>query len=97
MRSLARDRGRANALTNQVFNIGHSSVYNVAMPRRLVWIESQKSASFGCSECQWLFKPTGTLIGKTLYEMKKDYEAERDNQFAAHACAKLPRGINPKK
>jgi hypothetical protein len=29
--------------------------------------------------------------------MKKDYEAERDNQFAAHACAKLPRGINPKK
>jgi hypothetical protein len=56
------------------------------MPRRLIWIESQKFAGFGCSECQWVFKSTGALVGLTLDQMKKEYEAERGREFAAHAC-----------
>ncbi|MGB7436399.1 MAG: hypothetical protein WBR26_05905 [Candidatus Acidiferrum sp.] len=61
------------------------------MARKLVWIESQNFEGFGCSECQWLFKPSSPLIGKSLDEMKQAYEAERDKQFVAHVCAKFPR------
>jgi hypothetical protein len=64
------------------------------MPRR-VWIENQKFAGFGCSECTWVFDPTGALVGKTLDQMKKEYEAERDRQFAAHACSKFLGSNNP--
>ncbi|MGB7496728.1 MAG: hypothetical protein WBR26_16265 [Candidatus Acidiferrum sp.] len=52
---------------------------------------------FGCSECQWLFKPTSPLIGKSLDQMKQAYEAERDKRFAAHVCAKFPKANNPNK
>jgi hypothetical protein len=67
------------------------------MPRNLVWIKSQNFEGFGCSECQWVFNPTGTLVDKSLDQMKQTYEAERDKEFAAHTCAKFPTAINPKK
>jgi len=34
--------------------------YNAAIPLKLIWIESQKSQGLGCSECNWVFKPSGT-------------------------------------
>jgi hypothetical protein len=71
--------------------------YNTTMPRKLVWTESQGFQGFGCSECQWIFKPTSPLVGKSLEEMKQSYEVERDKDFAAHACAKFRKAINPKK
>jgi hypothetical protein len=61
------------------------------MPRRLRWIESQNFHGFGCSECNWTFNPPGALAGPSLDEMKKKYEAERDQGFAAHVCANHPR------
>jgi hypothetical protein len=67
------------------------------MPRKLVWIETQSFVGFGCSDCQWLCKTTGALIGNSLDQMKKSYEAERDKEFAAHACANFPKDINQKK
>jgi hypothetical protein len=44
-----------------------------------------------------VFNSTGTLVGESLDQMKQTYEAERDKEFAAHACATFPRAINPKK
>jgi hypothetical protein len=67
------------------------------MPRNLVWIKSQNFEGFGCSECQWVFNSTGTLVDESIDQMKQAYEAERDKEFAAHACATFPRAINPKK
>jgi len=72
-------------------------VHDLAMPRKLVWIKSQNFEGFGCSECQWVFNPTGALVDKSFDQMKETYEAERDKGFVAHACAKFPRAINPKK
>jgi hypothetical protein len=66
------------------------------MPRKLVWIENKKLQGFGCSECNWVFKPSGALVGESLYEMKQKYEAQRDKEFAAHDCVKHPRGTSPK-
>jgi hypothetical protein len=59
--------------------------------RRLVWIEDQTLQGFGCSECNWMFNPSGPPVGESLDEMKRKYEAQRDKEFAAHVCAKYPR------
>jgi hypothetical protein len=66
------------------------------MPRNLVWIEKQSFQGFGCSECNWVFKPSGTLIRESLDEMKHKYEARREKDFTAHVCAKHPRTTSPK-
>jgi hypothetical protein len=66
------------------------------MPRKLVWVESQAFEGFGCSECNWVFNPPGALVGESLNEMKQKYEAQRDNEFAAHVCVKPPRASRPK-
>ncbi len=67
------------------------------MPRKMVWINDQNFRGFGCSECRWVLRPIGALVGESLDKMKRTYEAERDKEFAAHACDKFPRTINPKK
>jgi hypothetical protein len=53
------------------------------MPRNLVWIKRSTFEGFGCSECEWEFKSTKALVGKTFDQMKQTYEAERDKEFAA--------------
>jgi hypothetical protein len=66
------------------------------MPRKLEWIERQNFQGYGCSECSWKFKPSGALISDSLDEMKKKYEAQRDEEFTAHVCVKHPRPVRPK-
>jgi hypothetical protein len=66
------------------------------MPRKLVWIENQTFQGFGCSECKWVFVSSGALVGESLDEMKRKYEAQRDKEFAAHVCVKYPRATSPK-
>jgi len=61
--------------------------YTAAMPRKLVWIENQNFEGFGCSECNWVFKPSSAIVTKSLDEMKQEYAAQRDKEFAAHVCA----------
>jgi len=59
------------------------------MPRKLEWIKSQNLHGFGCcSECNWNFKPSGAFAGDSLDEMKREYEAQRDKEFAVHTCVK---------
>jgi hypothetical protein len=51
---------------------------------------------FGCSECNWVFKSPGSVVGDSLDEMKRKYEDQRDKEFAAHVCAEHLRGANSK-
>jgi hypothetical protein len=66
------------------------------MRRKLVWIEKQKFQGYGCSECTWVFKPSGNPTGKSLDEMKQNYEQVRDKDFADHVCAENPRAKGKK-
>jgi hypothetical protein len=70
--------------------------YTAAMPRKLVWIEKQSFHGFGCSECNWVFKPSDALVRESLDEMKHKYEAQRDKEFVAHVCVKHRRTTSPK-
>jgi len=58
------------------------------MPRKLEWIKSQNFQGFGCSECNWKFKPSSAFAADSLDEMKREYEAQRDKEFAVHTCVK---------
>ena len=61
--------------------------------RKLVWVEGQGVARWGCSECAWVFKPSGPHTSKTLKtldEMMRTFQAQL-YEFAAHACAEHPR------
>ena len=66
------------------------------MPRKLVWVEGQNLQGFGCSQCDWVFKPSGAPLDKSLDEMKQKYEDQRDEEFAAHICVKHPSATRPK-
>jgi hypothetical protein len=66
------------------------------MRRKLVWIEKRKFHGYGCSECAWVFKPPGEPAGKSLDEMKRNYERQRDKLFRDHVCTKHSRGRKTK-
>jgi len=64
--------------------------------RKLVSIEEQRFWGWGCSECEWVFRPLGPLVGQSLDEMKVHYEKQRDEEFASHVCAEYRRATkNP--
>ena len=61
------------------------------MHRKLVWIEEQHFGGWSCSECEWLFRPLGPLIGESIDDMKVHYEKQRDKEFMSHVCSEHPR------
>ena len=65
------------------------------MPRGLAWIKTQDFQGYGCSECDWKYKPIGKVAGDSLDEMKRRFEAERDKEFASHVCTAFPRQKAP--
>jgi hypothetical protein len=64
------------------------------MSRNLVWIEEQRFRGWGCSECAWVFNPSGALTGKSLDESKRNFELQRDKEFKLHVCADHPRATS---
>jgi hypothetical protein len=65
--------------------------HQVAPSREVIWIEEPRFLGWGCSECAWLFKPSGAPVGDSLEEMKENFLCLRDEEFAAHMCAEHPR------
>jgi hypothetical protein len=60
----------------------------------MIWIEGSGFQGSGCSECAWVFHPSGPPIGDSLSDMVEKYERLRDQEFAAHVCAEHPRPKN---
>ncbi len=59
--------------------------------RRLVWVEGQSFAGWGCSECTWFYSISDPSTGKSLDEMKLYFQVQLFEEFASHACAQHPR------
>lgn len=67
------------------------------MQRKLVWVKSENFEGFGCSNCNWIFKPPRRRVGGgSIAEMKRKYKVRCDTKFAAHVCAEHRTAINPK-
>jgi hypothetical protein len=43
-----------------------------------------------------VFKSTSPFTGNSLDSMKRAYKAELEKEFAAHICAKFPKGTDGK-
>jgi hypothetical protein len=65
------------------------------MLRRLVWLEEKRFRGFGCSECAWVFSPSGPPTGNSFDEMMRNYELQRDREFSSHVCADHPKSLIP--
>ena len=63
----------------------------MAPARELIWIQEPHFLGWGCSECAWVFKPSGPPVGNSFREMKENYLRLRDEESAAHVCAEHPR------
>jgi hypothetical protein len=59
--------------------------------RQMVWIKTARVMAWACSECAWMFIPSGPPRGSSIEEMKENYERQRDKEYASHACAEHPR------
>ena len=67
-----------------------------ARRRKLVQVETKNFQGWVCSECAWVFKPSGPLGGTSIDEMKTQFMQQLDNEFASHACEKYPKSTkNP--
>jgi hypothetical protein len=61
-------------------------------PRKLVSLEGQGGTGWeGCSECAWVFIPSGSPLGGSLDEWILNLDVQLSEQFAAHDCAEHPR------
>jgi hypothetical protein len=56
--------------------------------RKLLWVAKESFEGWGCSECAWLFKPSGKPVGESLDEMKQNFQMQLSEEFASHACAR---------
>ena len=59
-------------------------------------IQVKRIEGWGCSDCAWVFIPSGPPVGNTMDEMKVNFAAQRDKEFVSHVCAKHPRTQTPK-
>ena len=59
--------------------------------RKLVRVEGRRFPGWGCSECFWVFNPSGPPVGQSLDEMTRNFRAQLSNEFASHDCARHTR------
>jgi hypothetical protein len=67
--------------------VGGTPEKAVPNPRRLVWVKTTDFQGYGCSQCAWVFQPSGAFVGESLDKMTRDYRVRRDKEFFAHVCA----------
>jgi hypothetical protein len=86
---------RGSAIKDQSYAV---EVATQPMRRKLLWIEEQHFWGWSCSECAWLFRPLGPLVGESIDDMKVHYEKQRDDEFTSHVCTEHPRATkkNPR-
>jgi hypothetical protein len=58
--------------------------------RQMIWIKTARIEAWACSSCAWMFSPTGPPLGADLDEMKRNFERQRDKEYAFHVCAEHP-------
>jgi rubredoxin len=53
--------------------------------------KDRASGGWGCSECGWVFHPHDPPVGKSLDEMKRNFQMQLSEEFASHSCEGHPR------
>jgi len=48
--------------------------------------EEERFRGFACSECSWRLDSSVAPTGKSFDEMMRNFELQRDKEFASHVC-----------
>jgi rubredoxin len=59
--------------------------------RQLVRVEGRSFEGWSCSQCSWVFNPSGPPVGDSLEAMKRNFQAQLSDEFASHDCARYTR------
>jgi len=89
MPETANDSSRANYRSNY-----RAKSRAASTPRTLTWIREPHLHAPACSQCAWLFHPSGPPTGSSLEQMKENYMRSCNEEFAAHICARYPKAPN---
>jgi hypothetical protein len=56
--------------------------------RGLIHISKAQFVGWGCSECDWIFKPAESIfdVQGEVDAWKAEFERQRDRDFKAHIC-----------
>ena len=57
--------------------------------RRLVWIEKLNCGGWACSDCGWIFRPSGPFKGESLQEVTEAFQAKLYEEFESHDCSRI--------
>jgi hypothetical protein len=89
--------GHLSALNDA--GIANKKMVQNTRTRDLIWIEENRFRGWGCSECPWVFNPSGSPTGNSFDAMMRNFELQRDKAFTSHLCAEptTPRGQERKK
>jgi hypothetical protein len=49
--------------------------------RKMVWTERPNFQGWACTECAWIFNPTGALVGESIEFMKRRNRASKEWQI----------------
>jgi hypothetical protein len=86
-----------SCVLTQAYNFRFTPVRAVCSTKKIRpanWYGSKDRMSrrWGCSECSWVFKPSGRpAAGESLDERKRTFRTQLSEEFASHACAEPPR------
>jgi rubredoxin len=61
------------------------------LSRKVVWVEGESFEGWGCSECTWVFNPSGPPVGESIDEMTQNFEVQLSEEFASHDCVHVTR------
>jgi rubredoxin len=79
-------------LASRSVTAGILEVAMEAMRRKLVWVERANFRGWACAKCAWVFNPSEMPTGKSIGEMKENYERQRDKEFQTHVCGEHRKG-----
>jgi len=61
------------------------------MARKLIQIKQSRYMGFGCSDCEWRFNAARVPPAKSFAELVRNFEEQRDEDFAHHTCGMYPK------
>src|ERR1700674_2749913 len=59
------------------------------MAREMKWVE--RIQGWSCSDCAWVFVPSGPAHGNTIDEMMRNFVAKKDKEYQSHVSIRQSR------
>ena len=59
--------------------------------RHVVFVSDLNKSGWKCSDCEWVFQPSRSMAGRTLAEIRQNFDRDLEEKFIEHVCAEHPK------